>query len=147
MDLIQIRKEIEEKAKTHKKPAMRPVRMAEFEVLSGRTFLNKAYLRLLGRLPNEREKEQYFRFYYFGELSRREILEELATSKECAEYGVDVTAILSYCHETAEGEKKLKGPFGKIVRAFRILRFLLSHRAAWRRLEKMCEIWEQEDAL
>lgn len=147
MDLMQIRKEIEEKAKTHKKPAMQPVRMAEFDILSGRTFLNKAYLRLLGRLPNEREKEQYFRFYYFGEISRREILEELAVSKECAEYGVDVSAILSYCHESTEKKGKLKGPFGKIVRALRILRYLLSHRAAWRRLERMCEIWEQEDVL
>ena len=143
MDLIQIRKEIEEKAKSHKKPVIPPVLTAEFEGLSGREFLEKAYCRLLGRMPGAEEKEQLYLRFYSGDVSKWELLEGLASSEECARYGVDVSDVLSGCRKLKEKEEK-RGRTGRMLSS---LKYLFRHRTAWRRLERIQEIWEQEDEI
>ena len=140
MDLIQIRKEIEEKAKSHRKATIPPVRIQEFEGLSGREFLEMAYCRLLGRMPGAEEKEQLYLRFYSGDVSKWELLEGLASSEECARYGVNVFDVLSGCRKLKEKEEKR----GRTSRMLSALKYLFSHKTAWRRLERIQEIWEQE---
>lgn len=141
MDLVQVRKEIEEMAKGHRKAAIPPVRMQEFADLAGREFLEKAYCRLLGRMPGEEEKEQLCLRFYSGDVSKWELLEGIASSEECARYGVDVSDVLSGCRSLREREAKQS----RVGRMLSALRYLFRHRTAWRRLERIREIWEQED--
>lgn len=145
MDLVQIRKEIEEKAKGHRKAEIPPVRMAEFEGLSGKEFLDKAYCRLLGRMPGTEEKEGLYLRFYSGDVSKGELLEGLASSEECAVYGVDVADVLEGCSHIRDAEGRRNSFFGRIGRMVSLLKYLFTHKAAWRRLERIQEIWEQED--
>ncbi len=145
MDLIQVRKEIEKKAEGHRKPEIPPVCMAEFTGLSGKEFLDKAYCRLLGRLPGTEEKEQLYLRFYSGDVSGSELLEGLAASEECAAYGVDVTDVLQGCRTLKKKEERKNSLPGRAVRILSLLKYLFCHRQAWRRLERIREIWEQED--
>lgn len=145
MDLVQIRREIEEKAKGHRKAQIPPVRMAEFEGLSGKEFLDKAYCRLLGRMPGTEEREGLYLRFYSGDVSKWEILEGLASSEECAGYGVDVADVLESCGCVRENEGRQNSFLGRIGRLVSLLKYLFSHKAAWRRLERIQEIWERED--
>lgn len=147
MDLIQVRKEIEEKAKGHRKPGIPPVYIADFEGLSGKEFLDKAYCRLLGRLPVVEEKEQLYRRFYSGDVSKWEILEGIAVSEEAELYGANrVDVILGY-RELKKKEGRKSTFRGKTKRILSLLRYLFSHKKAWRRLERVQEIWEQEDKI
>lgn len=147
MDLVQIRKEIEEKAKTHRKAGKPAVRMAEFKGLSGKEFLDKAYCRFLGRMPSDEEREGLHLRFYSGDISKRELLEGLASSEECARYGVDVSDVAEACRRMQEKEVKQNSFFGRTGRILSLLKYLFTHKAAWRRLERIQEIWEQEDKL
>jgi hypothetical protein len=145
MDFLQVKKEIEKQAQGHCKAVVPPVQMAEFEGLSGKEFLEKAYCRLLGRMPGQGEKEQLYLAFYSGNLSKTELLEGLAASEECAAFGVDVSQVRRACRERKEKQEGLSF-FRQVGRAGRLLVYLFCHRNAWRRLERIQEIWEQEDA-
>lgn len=147
MDLVQIRKEIEEKAKMHRKAENPPVRMAEFEGLSGKEFLDKAYCRFLGRMPSDEEREGLYLRFYSGDVSKRELLEGLASSEECAGYGVDALDVAEACRRMREKEEEKNSFIGRTGRIISLLKYLFTHKAAWRRLERIQEIWEQEDKL
>lgn len=147
MDLKQIRKEIEEKAGGQRKAEIPPVREAEFKGLSGKEFLDKAYCRFLGRMPGAEEKESLYLRFYSGDVSKQELLEGLASSEECAKYGVDVADVLEGCRRIRGEEARRNSFFGRLNRIFSLLKYLFTHKAAWRRLERVREIWEQEDKL
>lgn len=142
MDLEQIQKEIKEKAKGHRKAEIPPVSMEEFEGLSGQEFLDKVYCRLLGRMPGIEENKSLYRRFYSGDLSKQELIEGVAASEECARYGVDVTGVLEACSHMDEKKTSL---FGLVGRMLSLLKYLFCHKRAWRRLERVREIWEQED--
>ena len=124
---------------------MPPVRMTEFEGLSGKEFLDKAYCRFLGRMPSDEEKEGLYLRFYSGDISKEELLEGLASSEECARYGVNVSDVAEGCRAMREKEEKRNSFFGRIGRMLSLLKYLFSHKAAWRRLERIQEIWEQEE--
>lgn len=147
MDLVQIRKEIEEKAKTHRKAGKPPVRMAEFEGLSGKEFLDKAYCRFLGRMPSDEEKERLYLRFYSGDVSKTELLEGLASSKECVRFGVDTADVTEGCRRIREKEERKNSFIGRMGRMLSLLKYLFTHKASWRRLERIREIWGQEDGV
>ncbi len=145
MDLEQIQKEIEEKAKGHRKAKIPPVSMEEFEGLSGTEFLDKVYCRFLGRMPGIEENKNLYLRFYSGDLSKQELIEGMAVSEECAGYGVDVSKVLDACRRMREKNEKKTSFLGLFGRMLSLLKYLFSHKRAWRRLERVREIWEEED--
>ncbi len=144
MDLARVRKEIEEMAAKHKHPEQSRVLMAEWKDLQGQAFLDKSYCRLLGRFPSNEEREGLLRRFYTGDLSRLELLESLSSSEECRVYGADVSDVIEQCSRLRSREEKKKSFFGQIRRMLSLLAYLFSHKKAWRRLERMRDIWEEE---
>lgn len=144
MDLEIVRKEIENMAAGHKRPERTKVLMDEFKDLQGQAFLDKSYCRLLGRFPGPEEKDALLRRFYTGDVSRLELLEGLSTSQECRDYGAEVSDLVEQCRILREKEKKKNTFFGRVGLMFSLLGYLLSHKAAWRRLERLRGIWEEE---
>ncbi len=144
MDLNRIRKEIEDMAAKHKHPEKPRVLMAEFEDLQGQAFLDKSYCRLLGRFPGPEEKDELLRRFYTGGVSRLELLEGLSSSQECRDYGADVSDIIEKCRILREKEKRKNTFFGRIRLIFSLTGYMFSHKAAWRRLERLRDLWEEE---
>lgn len=89
MNLEEVKKEIEQKAKDHKHPVQRRVLMAAFQGLVLHEFVDKAYCRLLGRMPDGEEKEEIYRNLYSGQVNQYDWLESVLESEECKARGID----------------------------------------------------------
>lgn len=100
MNLEVIKKEIENKAKGHKHPIRKRVLMAGFQGLVLHEFVDKAYCHLLGRMPDDAEKDEVYKKLYSGQMDRFDWLEFVLQSEECKKRGLDTSdlkaGILAY---------------------------------------------------
>ena len=145
MDLEKIREEIIKKAEGHRKPQIPPVCMEEFEGLSGKEFLDKAYCRLIGRKPVEEEKEYLYMRLFSGDISKQDILFELVMAPESVRFCSDANDIRFARREWNIGEKKRDSFAHRFVRLLSVMKYLLTHKRAWGRIERIREIWDRED--
>lgn len=91
MNLEEVKKEIENKAKAHKHPVQNRVLMAGFEGLVLHEFVDKAYCHLLGRMPDEAEKDEIYKRLYSGETDRYDWLQFVLESEECRKREADTS--------------------------------------------------------
>lgn len=89
MNLEVIKREIENKAKGHKHPVNNRVLMAGFQGLVLHEFVDKAYCHLLGRMPDDAEKDEIYTKLYSGQMNKYDWLEFVLESEECKKRGLD----------------------------------------------------------
>lgn len=89
MNLEEVKKEIENKAKAHKHPVQNRVLMAGFLGLVLHEFVDKAYCHLLGRMPDDAEKDEIYKKLYSGQMDRFDWLEFVLESSECKTRNLD----------------------------------------------------------
>lgn len=82
---------------------------------------------------------------FSGDISKQDILFVLVMAPESVRFCGDANDIREARRKWKQGEKKRNSFFHRFARLLGVLKYLLTHKRAFARIERLQEIWERED--
>ncbi len=141
MNLEIVKKEIEEKAKSHKYPANSRVPVTGFLGLVPQDFVDEAYYTLLGR--NQKEAEKILKQIYSGQVDQCQWVQNILELEECKERNLDVNELrqdIELLQKDVEEREKLSFLKG-IKRRVRMTLQIWFAKDYFKKINRVEQIW------